>query len=67
VRALLLTDISQQPVGHGVAGRSLVEIVDLVVLGRLARRQQPVDRRNSGLQPQPQRQANAARVRDLDL
>ena len=46
VRALLLADLAQQPIGLEVSGRALVEVVDLLVLGRLARGQQPVDGRD---------------------
>jgi hypothetical protein len=56
----------QQLVGRRVAGRALVEVADLVVLGRLARRQQPVDGRDPRLQAKPERQAHARRVRPLD-
>jgi hypothetical protein len=69
VRTLVLTDLAQKAIGVGVSGRALVEIVDLVVLGSLAGAQQPVDRRDPSLKPQPQRKANARRVghRDLEL
>ncbi len=66
MRALLLADVSQQLVGRGVTGGALVEVVDLVVLGRFARGEQPVDRRDSCLQPQPQRQPHARGVGNVD-
>ena len=49
-----------------VAGRALVEVVDLLVLGRLARGEQPVDRRDPGLEAEPQRDAHAVRVGHVD-
>ena len=62
MRPLLLADFAQELVGGGIARRALVEVVDLLVLGRLARGQQAVDRRQLGLEAQPQRQAHAGRV-----
>ena len=56
----------QQLVRRRVAGRALVEIVDLVVLGRLARGQQPVDGSDPRLEAQPQRQADARGIGTLD-
>ncbi|MDQ6806738.1 MAG: hypothetical protein M3065_17645 [Actinomycetota bacterium] len=53
MRALLLADVAQETVGDLVAGRALVEIVDLLVLGRLPRREQAVDRGDPRLELHP--------------
>ena len=66
VRALLLADLMQQPVRLGIAGRALIEDVDLVVLGSLARGEQPVDRCDPRLQARPQGEPDAVRRRHLD-
>ena len=66
VRALLLADLAQQLVGHRIPRRALVQIVHLVVLGRLAGGEQPVDRGDLRLQPQPQRDPHARGVRHGD-
>ena len=66
VRALLLADVVQQLVGRGVAGRALVEIVDLLVLRRLAGGEQPVDGSDPRLQSRPAREPDAVGRGDLD-
>jgi hypothetical protein len=66
VRALVLADLAQQPIGGCVAGGALVQVVDLVILRRLTSRQQPVDRRDPRLKAHRQRKAHALRVGDGD-
>jgi peptidoglycan/xylan/chitin deacetylase (PgdA/CDA1 family) len=66
MRALLLADLAQQLVGRRVAGGALVEIVDLLVLGGLARRQQPVDGGDPRLQAEPQPRPHGDGVGHLD-
>ncbi len=65
--ALLLSNFSEQMVRGGISGRAHVEVVHLIVLSRLAGRQQPVDGGDARLQPQPQRQPYTRRIRDRDL
>ena len=66
VGALLLADLAQEPVGLGIAGRALVEVVDLVVLRGFARGEEPVDRRQARLGPEPGREPHARGVGDRD-
>jgi len=65
VRALLLANLAQQPVGDGVSGRAPVQLVDLFVLGCLPGGQEPVDGRDPRLQAQPQRQTHAGGIGHL--
>ena len=66
MRALLLADLAQQRIRGCVAGRAFVEVVDLLVLRRLAGGEQPVDRSDPGLQAQPQTQVHTGWVGHLD-
>jgi len=66
MRALLLADVTQQAIGGLIARRALVEIVDLLVLGRLPRGEQAVDGRHARLQSHPRRELDRALVGDGD-
>jgi hypothetical protein len=56
---LLLADIAKKRVGRGVPGGPLVEVADLLILGRFARGQQPVDGRDARLKARPPREMHA--------
>ena len=62
VRALVAADVAEQLVGRLVTGGAEVEILDLLGLRGLSGCQQPVDRGDTSLQPQPRRQAHRGRV-----
>ena len=66
VGALVLPDLAQQAVGVGVPGGALVKVPNLVVLGRLACGQEPVDRGDPRLQAHPRGDLHAVRVGDRD-
>ena len=48
--ALFVTDLVKHGVGRRIAGRTRVQVVGFRVLGRLPRREQPIDGRDPGLQ-----------------
>ena len=59
MRPLLFADVAQKRIGGSVAGGPLVEVADLLILGCLARGQQPVDGRDARLEARPPREMHA--------